>query len=565
MENVHFVLNELFKNLNLVYSKTKLKKLCQFDTGDNLLTLKRIAKEYNVNLDGYQISRDDLADFIVEFNFSILNTSRGWVVITEYFYKENQLFVKYKAQNIEEVVDIEQLKTVFTGIAVSVKTSIYKYKEKNLKENLNTDRQDNAIKWLTRIALAFILFFAIQNQPSYEWYNLLIPVLILLGIAVSYFLIVQNYGSLPTAVSNFCNPSKSIKTEKEIKKATKEGKETVLSCNQVNESKSSYFKLFGITIRNSEVSFFFFLTAFLLLFDKEGKNALIWLAISSLPIGVVSIYTQVRLKAYCPLCLLLVVILTSFQIISFFTIYSWAIPIESMGYLCIALFITVLTRKMLSEQKQKRIFQRNYSRTVTNRQIIERLLTKKSIKPNLFWALKNNILRAKKVNLQVTFVTNPYCKPCSTAHQYLHLLPEDSNVSYLFTWFNEIGKTISIHLMALSIVDEELFHKTINKWYELLAKNEVSRDNEAEALSKLYEISHKSIHSDEILQRAEKALEYQREWLNAMKIEGTPTLFFNEYELPREIDYSQLFYVGVVAEDLAIRKIEQEQQSEMEA
>ncbi|MCU0440404.1 MAG: vitamin K epoxide reductase family protein [Raineya sp.] len=552
MQNIHFVVQELFEALGQTYSNERLKELMSFDTGDNLLTLINILKAYNIESTAYKIDEIDLGDFIEEAQYPIISTSKGWALIKEYYYpaQSDVLHVRYAVEGLEEDASIYNFRKIYSGHVLAI-DEFDKVKDYATKKHKRKD----SLKQIKRYLISFILILSIIL--SYMQKGLgesFLMSLSLAGLIVSFLLIIQEYIELPTVIASFCSPEKGIQTELEVQNESKKGNIPVVSCQEVQ--KKGNFKFMGFELKFSDASLVFF--SFLSLSIITNNEEMIWIEyvtiLLSLPIPIISIYKQYQIKTWCKLCLFIVCVLITLQSFAGYRLYSnESLEIDDRTFFTyIILFILsllapILIRGIYADKRDILLWKRKYTRFLINKDIIRDGFRRTEIKETLKYTLDNLYkpggFRTIKTNLEVVFITNPYCKPCAKAHEQLYLLPKDAEVSYLFTYFNEVGKEISKHMIALSLMDTATFEKTLELWYQKLEKGETEQNNIEIALEQLRTLSTIRKISDQYLEKASKILHNHSEWLRAFNLRGTPTIILNGYEYPSDYSYNFLPYI----------------------
>lgn len=132
-------------------------------------------------------------------------------------------------------------------------------------------------------------------------------------------------------------------------------------------------------------------------------------------------------------------------------------------------------------------------------------------------------------------VCNPYCGPCASAHVVIDELLEnnsDIQLQIIFTGNGEDSdfRTAPIrHLLAITEQgDSHLNKQALNDWY-------LAEKKDYEVFAAIY-----PINGDLKLQTPKVKLMY--EWCEKEKIQFTPTLFVNGYQLPEQYSIANLRY-----------------------
>ncbi|WP_431217324.1 DsbA family protein [Puia sp. P3] len=132
-------------------------------------------------------------------------------------------------------------------------------------------------------------------------------------------------------------------------------------------------------------------------------------------------------------------------------------------------------------------------------------------------------------------ICNPYCGPCSKAHQQIEeLLEQHDNlrVKIIFTALNDDSDKGAIparHLMALAgMGDRRLTKQALDDWY-LAEKKDYTLFAAKYPLNG--ELAKQGVY-----------LEAMSSWCKEMKVAQTPTIFYNGYRLPSAFNIDDIKY-----------------------
>lgn len=316
------------------------------------------------------------------------------------------------------------------------------------------------------------------------------------------------------------------------------------NCRAVLNSAGS--KLFG-WLSWSEVGFIYFSGGLLmLLFPADSltgaMGVLGWLSILALPYPVFSVWYQWKVaKQWCALCLSVQVLLV---IAALNTIGAGLLhivfdhPAElfisgAVSFLLPALIWEFSKPFLFKMQKAKNTF-REYLRIKFNEEIFDALLKKQMPMSIPVDGLGIDIGNASAANTLIK-ICNPYCGPCSRAHQQIEeLLEQHDNlrVKIIFTASNDDsdkGAFPARHLMALAgIGDKKLTKQALDDWY-------LAEKKDYAVFANKYPLNGE-------LAKQGANLEAMSSWCKDMKVAMTPTIFFNGYRLPSAFNVDEIKY-----------------------
>ena len=133
-------------------------------------------------------------------------------------------------------------------------------------------------------------------------------------------------------------------------------------------------------------------------------------------------------------------------------------------------------------------------------------------------------------------VCNPYCGPCAKAHAKIEELlaqqGDNLRVKIIFIAPNEEDNKMTKpvrHLLAITEnQDDTLIKKALDDWY-------LAEKKEYEAFALKYPMN------GQLLKQGHK-MEAMNKWCKEMKVEVTPTIFINGYQLPDAYSIEDLQY-----------------------
>lgn len=404
------------------------------------------------------------------------------------------------------------------------------YKANKLKALINTLIPFAAIIAVT--ILSFILLFSNINGSKIINNNISST-----GIYIQYGILLA--GVVLTALLLLYEIDKSNPLLQKVCTGIAKG-----NCNAILSGKHS--KVFS-WLSWSEVGFFYFCGALLLLLaagTAANVLALIgWLNVLALPYTVFSIYYQWRVaKQWCVLCLAVQALLLLGGLNVFVYNFLYSLPLLSFFPLANYLLLFALPPLMwfaikpyilrLQEAKNTK---RQYLRLKFNAEIFDTLLKKQKAIHIPAEGLGINIGDPSATNTIIK-VCNPYCGPCAAAHSKLEAILENNKnvqVKIIFTTPNDEAHHAikpTRHLMAIAAVanGEKIIKQALDNWYSAEKKD-----------YELFAVKHPM--NGEIQQQGNNIAAMEN-WCKEMKVEATPTIFINGYQLPDAYNIEDLEY-----------------------
>ena len=325
-------------------------------------------------------------------------------------------------------------------------------------------------------------------------------------------------------------------------------------CNDVLESPAA--KLFGI-ISWSEVGFVFFSVNLLcLLFDSQVTELMLWINIAALPYTIWSVYYQGKIaKQWCVFCLSIQALLW----LCFITLFTAGVSlnlmkltnipyinlIHSIVFFALPIIGLWFAIPFIKKAHLLSPVIQELNSIKANEHIFEAVL-KTQNKIEIGENVKSIVFGNPEASFEITMVTNPYCGPCALMHQKLEALlmqysdflqlniiyavgnykTEDSETTKQFA--EKRNQAISVLTGIYLKYGVENSMPIYKEWYDG-AKNDI------DSFIKKYPVDTEKARVDEIMS-------YHNEWCEMVKIEGTPTIYVNGYELPNWYKVEDLKY-----------------------
>jgi uncharacterized membrane protein/protein-disulfide isomerase len=471
-----------------------------------------------------ELERDKLLELPTPF---ISQTTEGGFIVVK---KITDSFVEYYSSIIGEMKeDWSAFNTQCTGVALLAFPE-----ESPIKQKLNFSALLEFIGKHFSKVLIFIFSFALIGI-GFSFYNLfsnwaLIGLLLCksIGLIITIFLFLFEYKQTNSLVHDVCNATKT-------------------DCNKVLNDKNA--KLFGV-ISWSDLGLIYFMGSLLTLLMNQGKiydslNALFLLNAPCLLFSFYSIWFQVyKAKEACIFCLSIIAIfwIEFFLFLSFFDFnfhfdfqHLTILPSLILGFTLPVSFIYVF--KLLWEKHND---WDNLKVQLNGIKFNEKVIKTLREGQKERFAFDNQafcIFGDKNAENSLTLVTNPGCGPCAKQHEklehYMNGCYEDLKINIIFSigqFYNLPDSEIyKITKRIAAIYKHQGAKNTLNcldDWYisnmpfeEFMAKYPVENENAADLLSSHYD------------------------WCEKNNIQYTPTILFNDRELPKHYEIEDIKYL----------------------
>jgi len=132
--------------------------------------------------------------------------------------------------------------------------------------------------------------------------------------------------------------------------------------------------------------------------------------------------------------------------------------------------------------------------------------------------------------LQILVACNPYCGPCAKAHKVLHELVQRNDIGLTVRFVIKTGNKEDKKLQAVEYIlqlckgsSNEYKRKVLYDWYEWM---------DMEKFKNSYHLNKD--------QDVKESLEFLEKWSGESKIQFTPTIFINDFEMPKQYKVDDL-------------------------
>jgi uncharacterized membrane protein len=430
--------------------------------------------------------------------------------------------VTYLNEQDETITEtLEQFYLQYSGVVLVAETN-QNSAEPNYIQNKKKFFNQNLIVILFLSAFAAISFTSLSLQQN-NLSAILLYLIKTIGISISVLLLIQSLNANNPFINKLCST------------ASGNGCDNILN--------SAAAKIFNGKLSWSEVGFFYFTSTFISLSINPTTQTLILLAainLLALPYTFYSVYYQYKVaKQWCKLCLSIQVLLWLEFAISCFN-YNISISFNSLlipALIIVAAFAFVvslwflikpfITTSLLTDKLQKDINQfkkdENIFATLLHQQ--------KQVNP--IDIQHRFILGNPKANFEITFVSNPYCKPCAETHLKVKALLDEERENIKFNLIFAVSaidnepknKIIQVLMSIYKINGAKAMEKAMEEWYSNNFKNSEEWINQ-----------YSNFQINDVVQ----IMEQHRIWCDENDVSHTPMLFINNYQYLNEYTFADL-------------------------
>jgi len=478
----------------------------------NLFGLSKMLSDYGVENAGTKIADKENDLCRIEYPF-IAHFSGDFVVV----YKIEASKVHYIWNGKEISITVQQFIQSWSGIILLAEKA---------PDSIEPDYQEHRKKELWGIAqksfliLAGVLIFGITYTTRSLFANLGVSLLLLvnlIGIYIGYLLILKQMHIRSQYADKICSLfSKS-------------------DCNNVLETDAA--KLWGI-FGWSEIGLgYFTANVILLLFSPQTIFLLAVINIFALPYTFWSVwYQKTKAHQWCPLCLIVQVLLWSVFILNLLFEYiqlpefGSTILKDLLFFGCtyaIFVFGFNLLIPSLGKGGEMEQIKQEINSVKTNEEVFKTLLIEQphyEVRQTDSQILFGN----PDATLKITVFTNPFCNPCAKMHKRVITLLKDTRrevcIQYIFSSFTPDLDYANKYLIAAWLknchcgLDPQSPEQIITDWF---AKGKP-----------LKEVFFENLHLD--INNADVETEFQKHeaWKAIMQLRATPTILVDGYKLP---------------------------------
>jgi uncharacterized membrane protein/glutaredoxin len=523
--NCIYSLFELIKRLSINASLDLIKEITNSHPNyPSLLSISDTLSELKIKNKAIQISNQQLSYIQPPMIAHLQSDEWGYFVVITQINKDGIHYIKPSEGKIKE--SLESFGNKWKGIVLIAE------KGKMEKNIFSAKSVENIVKLIRTILIYFIpvsfllamLYSASKHSQGGVVQTVLLFLTNIIGFYLSWLLVNLHIGSKIGFMSKICSISK------------------IFDCKGVLQSNAS--KLMGVSLAEMGLIFFTSVLTMLSLGIFLNKNSdvlsgLFYLSVLPIPYSFYSIrYQKVTAKAWCPLCMSVMLIFW----LNFFILIlgqniseiSWsALKIIVLSFVSI-IWIWLIARDPLAALIEIQYTKVSFLRMKRDPKIIAALLASE---PFEIKGEFDNEMVCGKITAPntITMITNPTCSHCQTAHTQLSELVNilEDQVKVVFRFFgdanlNSLSAKVSMQIIGLATSGHFDANRALTSWFSGKFK-------------KYTDWPEHNLNGFDI-NNAEETYKKHREWSISHMIKGTPAIFINGKKLPKEINISDLKY-----------------------
>lgn len=510
-DNSISVLTLLLKHLEVKVTSTSIaEELEKHPDHPSLFAINDVLNHWRVPNEAFKIDFEDLQEvpgpFLVHMSsnqgeFAVLHNLNDGSI-----YLSNERWTNHK-------MNIDEFKRYYTGNVLVAEAD----SESGETAYIHKKRAQliNSLRYPLLIGCAMVLLIISLLKHSefintLSWQTIALALTKISGLITSILLLIHSIDSNNPFTERLCTGEKN-------------------NCNAILSSEAAKVTQY---LTWSEVGFFYFSGSCLaLLFNTQSSSLLQSLAVMNLlclPYTFYSIYYQWKVaKQWCVFCTTVQALLW----VEFFAFIPYLLKpvvvpeLSDVSALLICFLLPVILWIFLKPFLLKSIkiapLKEELKQFKYNSKLFNETL-KEQKRQELLHESDTIILGNAEAENTITIVSNPYCQPCSKAHKVLNewLSEKESfKLQFVFTGNNDDKDPrtkVARHLHQLDKEDTASVKRAMHDWYEHKYKS-------FESWVEAYPVrDHGNF----------PCLEKQKAWCDSARIEGTPTIFLNGYQLP---------------------------------
>ena len=500
------ILQLILKSLNVKYTKKYTEKLfTTHPNRDNLLGLSEMLSYYAIESHGLRFSnkRDLLScGSLVP---AVAHLHKGFALIDHISQKK----IRYTIGGKQISSNPEEFYNIWSGVLLSIKRT-----QKSIEPDYKKHIVDETFSILKTFSFLVSIGIIVIFHSSFKDVPFIYLLLDCIGCFICVLLLQQTL---------------------HIKKRYGEKICSVFShsgCGHVLESSAA--KIFG-RLHWSEIGLGFFLAnIFISLFTTIPMQYFSIITICIIPYSVWSILYQLWTKKWCPLCVIVQIVIfvkviiillkghveiNEINIIPFCIICS----IYVIFIVGVNTYSNIVRMKSSSEQLQ---YQLN---SIKSEEKIYNLLSPQ--KDITIGNASSLIIGNSDASLKITIFSNPYCNPCAKIHpslDKLYRMKQDMSINYVFTCFDDSLIDINRILIASYFIHgPQYFWDLLGEWYKTKNKQKFIKKN----------------HKDYDIVPVSNEIRLHEELKSYYNITYTPTILVNGKRLPKNYSLDDLLFV----------------------
>lgn len=511
------IIAQYLKLLDVKFTDTFLQRISELHPfRDTLFGISDILSEYRVKSSGVRVKeKQDIKEITPPF---IADMNNGYLLVTKII--DDKIYYLEQGQEVMESIDT--FIHTWKGTAV-----ISEVGDDSKEPNYEEHKKHEKFKLLRNkgIVVLFILLFSIGiylNQIYSNVESLFLILTNLIGVYIGYLLLQKQLHVPNSYADKICSLVRSG------------------GCNNVlNSSAAKFLGLIGW----SEIGLGYFITNLLIiLFIPSLIPSVVLINCCALPYSLWSVwYQRFRAKEWCPLCLIVQVLLWLLFTVSL--IFGSFKSVASISVLELVVsgsifFISISSINALLPYLTDRKMLNNIQQKYNSLRIDETLFRARLMKQNCHETnreFSSIIWGNEKAKNLITIITNPHCGPCAVMHKRIKELIDKIGdkvcVQYIFSSFSEELESSEKFLIAVYLsnnIGEEDKERIFDEWFEY---GKFQRED-------FFRKHNLNLEDQLVLTEYEK----HKLWNKNNQISGTPTILINGYEMPQEYTIEDFRY-----------------------
>jgi len=484
----------------------------------NLFGISKMLSDYGVKNAGTRIADKENDLFNIECPF-VAYQGGNFVVV----YKIGADKVYCLRNDKEIIIPTSLFIQSWSGIILLAETTPDSG-EPAYKEHRKKELFDIAQKVVLVIAGVIIFGIAFINQSLFSNFRILMLLFVnLIGVYVSYLLVLKQMHIHSQYADKICSLFHQS------------------DCNNVLESDAA--KLWGV-FGWSEIGLgYFTANVLLLLFLPQTISLLAIINIFTLPYSFWSVwYQKVKAKQWCPLCLIVQILLWGIFIANILfgtikipdlgSVMTWLSLLITGSIYAIFIFSLNLIIPNLSRGREIEQIKQEINSIKSDEEVFKTLLTGQP-HYEVSKADSQILFGNPDAQLQITILTNPFCNPCARMHKRVESLLKETKenvcIQYIFSSFTPELDFANKYLIAACLgKDKATFRKIIADWFE---KGKPLKEE-------FFKDLNLNINNPEV----EAEFQKHEAWKAKTQLRATPTILVNGHKLPDNYKIEDLRY-----------------------
>lgn len=476
----------------------------------SLLSISDLFDHFNIENAGVAIGKDNFTKVPAPFIAKTASSEGDYCLVTQL---DDQSVTYLNEKDRIVTTSLELFFMQYSGVVLVGQKTRYSGEPDFVRTKAKI-RQQRLLQAISlELLLAVFSFWFLSSPVSFSGGMLFL--LKVAGLAVTSLLLIQSFNMNNPFINRLCSSASGN------------------GCQDILGSEGA--KIFKGRLSWSEIGFFYFLATWLTLsIGGSTSSTLLTLAVfnvCALPYTFYSIIYQYRKKTWCKLCLSVQVILwleffatlpVLLQVGSIRVLENNPAPYVLLAILLVIGSLWVILKPLIQSAQQIKKLQRDINQFKKDDNIFYTLLEQQRKIEEMAESDKI-IFGNPEASFEITFVSNPFCKPCSEMHKLLSPLVDECRSKLKFTAIytasynsNDPKNEIIQKLIGISQqLGSRECEMAMADWYESGVNN-----------PKAWLEKYTDVKIDESVMGT---FEAHRAWCDENEITHTPALFFNNH------------------------------------